>query len=323
MAEHAVPRHFRERDLGDEAGRDPVRAAHGGAGRLDRRLLHRERLHPGEQIVHRPGIEAGADLAGVAQRSIRLVHAQQQRAEAARLLAGQPADDDEFLPVQALDLGPGGTAPADGIGRVRALGDDALQPLRAEAGEQLLAGAGDMLGIMERGGRAFEQCGEALLAFDVGEGGEILAVRLQQIEGEEGKLAVAVLEAGLERAEIGPALGIEHDDLAVDQRRAGDRRRRRRDDRGEAIRPVEAGAGIGLGLAAGDGEQDTVTVVFHLVQPAGAGGDVIGEGGELGRAKGGEGGLRRLLLLAVTPAWAGIQRFRRHARAPGSRPAPG
>ena len=82
--------------------------------------------------------ESGTHVAGVAQRAVFAVDAQQQRADAgARALRVGVAADDEFLPLAALELDPVGGAPRH-IGRVSALGDHAFQAQAARRRQYLL-----------------------------------------------------------------------------------------------------------------------------------------------------------------------------------------
>ena len=272
MAQHAVGRDFGKGDLGDELRFDPVRAAHRRARRLDGRRLALEPVEPLAQIEHRVGIEAGADLAGI-DEPVGTVHAEQQRAEAALLVARRPADDHEFLPLGALDLQPGPGAPA-AIGRVGPLRDDAFIALAAHRLEQLLAAADDMLGELQLRVGAVDQRPQALLALDIGQPAEILAVQFEQVEGEEDHVA-AVRDRILERGKARLALP-EGDDLAVDQRIV-DRRASAAASAtpGNFVGPVEAGAGIDLRLAAADRDQQPIAVIFDLVEPAAAGGHAV------------------------------------------------
>src|SRR5687768_16917094 len=119
-----------------------------GAGYLERRLVDLQRLHPLHQIFDHLRVEAGPDLAGVGQL-FALAHAQQQRAEAAALVAFRPADDHELLPLDAFDLEPAARARA-AIGGARLFRDDALAALRANGVEQGLALRDDMVAVDDR-----------------------------------------------------------------------------------------------------------------------------------------------------------------------------
>ena len=76
---------------------------------------------------------------------------------------------------------------------------------------------------MDRIGRPAQQGLEPFLALDIGQAGQILAFQFEQVEGMVGELvtgglrAVAALEHRLQPREVGVALGIRRNDLAVDQ----------------------------------------------------------------------------------------------------------
>src|SRR5437870_1054087 len=143
MSEHSIVSHLAERDLGDQLGLDPVRTFSLSARNFDRSFASFERLHPLHQVVDQLGIEAGAHLPCVAQLAA-LANAEQQRSEAAALVALRPADDDEFLPLDALDLQPVARA-AVAVPRAGLLGDEPLAPLLADFTEQLLAATDHMV----------------------------------------------------------------------------------------------------------------------------------------------------------------------------------
>ena len=300
MAQHLVGGDLGIGDLGDQFGAHPFGAAHRRAGGVDGRFVDGERVELFAQFVHAGDGEAGADLARIAKLPV-LVDAEQQRAEAALLVRRRPADDDELLPLQALGLDPA-ARPRAAIGRVGELGDDAFQALPAHLGEQLLAAADDVLGEMEALVVGGDQRPQPLLARDVGERGQVLAVELEQVEGEERHVA-ARADRVLQRREVGAAV-LERDDLAVDQRRRDRQRGRRLGDPSELVGPVEARAGIDLRLAAADRDQRAIAVVLDLVQPGAAGRDAVDQRAQLGLAKGGRGAF---LSSAVIPAKAGIQ----------------
>ena len=75
-----------------------------------------------------------------------------------------------------------------------------------------------MVGIEDEGRRALaDQRGEALLALDIGQSCQILAVDLERVEQEQAEAAPALADRLLERREAGIALVVERDDLAVEQ----------------------------------------------------------------------------------------------------------
>src|SRR5205823_3410670 len=133
VAQHPVVGELAERDLGDELGFDPVRAFAVGARDLDGSFGGFERLHPLHEILDQLGVEAGADLACVSELAF-LLHREKQRAEAAALVAFRPADDDEFLALDALDLEPI-ASPRSAIRSARLLRDNALAAHPADLAE--------------------------------------------------------------------------------------------------------------------------------------------------------------------------------------------
>jgi hypothetical protein len=62
---------------------------------------------------------------------VALAHPDQQRPDAVApaAVARHPAADDDLLAVEVLDLDPGEAAPPGLVGRVQALGEDALEAL--------------------------------------------------------------------------------------------------------------------------------------------------------------------------------------------------
>ncbi|KAG0771200.1 hypothetical protein G6F22_016691 [Rhizopus arrhizus] len=162
-------------------------------------------------------VEAGADLAGVAQCAVVLVHGQQQRAQAlARALRRGVADDDELLAAAALDLQPV-IAATRHVGGGLALGDDAFQPH--------LAGGRHQIGrcLVERFTEpqmVVVACGHQLRQQRPAHAQRFLAqvpsADERQVEGVEhdapGGFAV---EGVLQRLEIGHALLVQHHGLAV------------------------------------------------------------------------------------------------------------
>src|SRR5215210_8624462 len=138
MPQAAVARPLRERDLRHELGADPEGAGrHRLEGRERRRVLL-ELAQPPAQFAQRCVVEAGAHLAGVAERAV-LVVAHEERAEVGpRSPRSGEAADHELLLRVALQLQPVARATA----RVRAVGalrDHALEPLLARLAEELLA----------------------------------------------------------------------------------------------------------------------------------------------------------------------------------------
>src|SRR3954451_6239409 len=223
---------LREADLRDELRADPV---HPRGARLDRLVERRrwnlQRLEPRAQRHERRRVDPRAHLARVAQRA-RLVVADQQRAEAeaGALRFGEAADDDLLLQ-DALELEPVARAPA-AVGRVRALGDQALPSRRAGALVGVAARAWDRGADPERGpghhGR--RERGVALVQRPRP---QVLAVQPQQVERPQRRAAVA-----LQRLEAPRLAVLPHGDhLPVDDRVA-QRRDRSRDSGKREREPV-------------------------------------------------------------------------------------
>ena len=118
-------------------------------------------------------------------------------------------------------------------------------------------------------GEPLSSAGEALLAFEVGQAGDVLALVDEQVEGVESEVGVAAFEAGLQKLEIGFAVLAQRDRFAVDQA-AGGEVRGGLDDAAELVAPVLAVAGPGGRRAAGGRQQQAVTVIFIFEQPVGA-----------------------------------------------------
>src|SRR2546423_15440676 len=105
MPEHSIPGDFAEGDFRDQFGLDPVRTLSFGARDFDSGLGGLERFHPLHQVVDELGVEPRSDLACVTQLA-SLTNAEEERTEAAALVALRPADNHEFLALDAFDLQP-------------------------------------------------------------------------------------------------------------------------------------------------------------------------------------------------------------------------
>jgi hypothetical protein len=130
VAQHPVARQLGELDLREQQRLDPLRPARPVA-RRQRRAVGPQGPEPARQVVERLLGEPRADLAGVAQlAALGIVAADEQRADPvlAPALAGLPADDDELVAAQVLDLDPGAGAAAGLVTGVHALGDQSLEP---------------------------------------------------------------------------------------------------------------------------------------------------------------------------------------------------
>src|SRR5690606_36628183 len=129
---------------------------------------------------------ARADAAREAQRASRLLaYPEQQRAEARARAAGVGvADDDEFLPLQALHLEPALRA-LFAVAVVRALRHDALEAEPAGLGEHRGTVALDVLAVADRVGRVGDELFEQRLARAERRAAQVPAVEVQQIERDE------------------------------------------------------------------------------------------------------------------------------------------
>ena len=182
MAQHAFSGEFNKGDLCDKLGLYPMCASNGGARRVDRSGLLFQRCHNRRQSLDFVAREAGANFADVTQLSL-LVHAEQERAKAALLVRRDPTDDDELLPAGAFRLDP--CSPARrGIFGINPLGDHPLKASTANAVEQLIAVAYNMVRIAQPLGLYPENMRKFRFAFDQRQSCQIFAVQLEQIERE-------------------------------------------------------------------------------------------------------------------------------------------
>jgi hypothetical protein len=160
--------------------------------------------------------------------------------------------------------------------------------------EHLLAAPDDVLGIGYGGVRRdiFQQSFEPLLALELRQSGDVLAVELEQVEGVEGDRFLAV-ERVFEEREVGAPMLVGGADLAVNQCGSPGQLGKRWNDVAELAGPVVAIAGIHAHLVAGDGSLSAIAVELHLEEPAVAGRDPSLEGGELEWTEGREDELGR------------------------------
>ena len=200
MPEQTVRRPLDEADLDDHLRPHPMhprqhqrRSEPAAAWRRlgERHLVDRERPETVPHPLKLGDRHPGADAAGIDQSlSVRRVVAEQQRPDpmpAALRIA--PADDDKFLPVEALGLQPG--APVGLVPAVDPLRDDALQAALAGQTVEGRATADLMIAVPERRRRAVQQFFQPGLAVDQGQPGDVLAVDEQQIEQEEDQRSLA------------------------------------------------------------------------------------------------------------------------------------
>src|SRR5688572_28136193 len=260
------------RDLGDELRFDPVHVACDSARSrlLDGRRAPLERLQFRVQRLQRALVESSADLARVTQRSLCTVaRRDEQSAEGrARATGIREADDDELLPLQALDLEPAAGTLALTVRIARAFRNDAFEAQPARCREELRAALRDVLAIAERRRRVLEQALEQRLALDERRAREIPAVEVQKIECDERDLRAISLQRVLQALEARDALRVVNDGFAVDESRAARQVARRIRDRSKLRRPVVASSCQHRDFAVFDAAQHTITVELRLEDPA-------------------------------------------------------
>ena len=143
VAQAAVRRPLAELDLGDQPrlAEDAPRAA--APGRLwNGDVLRRSGASSRRQALQLCVAEAAADAPDVAQLAVGVVHADQQRADVLARAGPRPGSQPPITSswrADVLDLDPAARAKARLIGRVEALGDDALEPLLGGRREHRLA----------------------------------------------------------------------------------------------------------------------------------------------------------------------------------------
>ena len=130
---------------------------------------------------------------------------------------------------------------AGAIRAVHVLRDDALEAHGVGRGEHLRAGAGHVaaegeLRQVSRADKVLEQS-PALVQRLVA---QVAAIEHRQVEGEEGQALGLLGEGCPHGVEVGPAVRVLHDHLAIDDGRPAGELRRGRDDRQVALRPVMA-----------------------------------------------------------------------------------
>src|SRR3954447_24980773 len=203
-----------EADLGDELRLDPGHVALADrAGVGERRVVPAQRAQPGAEVAQGVAVEAGADLAGVAQRAVVVV-AEQERAELGPRPArrGEPADD-ELLALLALELEPVARA-AVGVGAVGALGDQPLPPLAARLRVEDLPALAAVRGQADRVLEVERRAQEAL-AGQQPAGAHVAAVEPEDVEDVEEHRHAAV--AALREPREARLRAGERDDLAVER----------------------------------------------------------------------------------------------------------
>ncbi|MNS95994.1 hypothetical protein D3C72_1302750 [compost metagenome] len=284
MPHAALPGPGAEGHLRYQLWLDPV-AANAARQVVERRGVRHQRVELLAQRAEHRGVEAGADVAGVAQLALRVVHAQQQGAEpaAAALRVGKAADH-ELLPQRAFELDPRVGARAD-VGRVVALADHAFQ-LHAAGGSEHLVRAGlEALAEMEPGrGVGLEQPAQQQPALVQRHGAQVVAGVVGEVEGVElDGVRARGLERVLQRLEVGDALRVHHHDLAVQPAVGQAQRADLRRQGAQLGSPVVALAGEQAHVVAIDPGQHAVAVELDLVLPlAAVGRRFFHQRGELG-----------------------------------------
>ena len=188
------------------------------------------------------------------------------------------ADDDEVPGALDADLPPVAAAAGD-VGRVRALGHDPLEPQRPDLGEEREAVREHV--VDEPDGRlSAEDPPQRLLALQQRPRPQVAPVRGQAVEREQGGrvrgrraggLRSPGLEALLQPLEAGPPLGVQHDDLAVEDEIAPRKLVEGGGDLREGGGGVEPAAVAQPGTAAVAAGEDPEPVVLDLEDPALAG----------------------------------------------------
>ena len=228
VAEDAVPGPPGESDLADQLGFDPGGGFGGLGGDVERAGLHLEGSEAFPEVAQGLLVEPGADLAAMDQ-PVAFQDGEDQGAD----LVGPPAatggvaGDDAGLAQPGLDLQPVRAADPGTIERVGALPDDAFDARLAGDLEERGPVALDVLREedVRRVDDGFAQC---LLADAELGAEEVAAVKLEEVERHEGHRVLrrhaadigltADPDALLDALERGTAVGIEDDQLAVDDR---------------------------------------------------------------------------------------------------------
>jgi len=243
LANHAVAGPAGELDLRDELRKRPIDVdlLARRADPYKRRLCRRDRLQARQELADLRLTISSTDPADI-DEMVSAIDANKKRPKTA--IGRGPAANDHLVPRTAFGLGPGPGA-AGPIRCIESLRDDAFErqfagrtqdrvPVRLEmldeAEDRLIATA------LKHFLKTVLPLGERLLS-------QIVSAIEQEIEGEEDQVFGPTFgESRLERDEIGRAMAIERDDLAID-----DRIRQvccRLGDGAELRRPVQALAGF-------------------------------------------------------------------------------
>ncbi len=233
----------------------------------------------------RGGIPAGADVARVLQLAVRVVVAEQEAADfRGRARAVGEAADHELLARVGFELEPGRRAGRH-VGRVDALGDDAFQPQGAGRREDAAripievraeVHALDALGL----DKLLEQRPPGVQRHVA----QVVAGEIEQVEQEVvDAVSARRIERVLQGVEVGRAVLVQYDDLAIEPRGLD---AEGLDCRGEGFElggPVIAVAGEEASATRLDTGQQPVPVELDFIAPLSAGRHARGQGGELRR----------------------------------------
>ena len=206
--------------------------------------------------------------------------ADEQRAERRRAvaLAREPPADHQLLAPAHLELAPGARPAADLVGAVGALGDQPLEATVRDGRQQ--RGSRSQLGLGDRPRRALlDEPAEQALSFEVGHRRDVDAIEPEDVEhGVDHGLSggplgcghrVAGVHAVLQEAEVGPTIGGERDDLAVEDDPVDPQARGQWRQLGEADGGVVAVRRGQTQLAAVAERDGSHAIPLHLVGPAG------------------------------------------------------
>src|SRR6266545_3807218 len=274
-----------EADLGDQLGAHPVDAAPRQPVVLERRLGACQPVEPRPQVPQHGLAVAGADLAGVAQRTAVVVADQQRPQPHPRAGRIGPAADHELLLVDALELQPVLRAGVL-VRRVGARGDQALPAPAAGVPVQRLA-----LGVAVRQEAKWVPVGQRVaqqrLPVAELERGGVVALEMEDVEevvehrdaAAQRAGGVAELDAALEALEAG-ARPLERDDLPVDDEVVAALRFERADQLGVGLVQRLAGPRQQPQPASVAEGQAALAVQFALVDPSGVGEALVGQHGQ-------------------------------------------